>query len=397
MLWVTACLVLSLMSALASEAAECPGKSRVGWQPTKDELRALLTAHKTWLVSRRTDGCRAQLEGADLRNADLSHAALMTANMSGAHLLGANLSGASLNFADLSRAWLHSADLSGARLDVANLSGAILENADLSGARLSSANLSAANLNGANLAHASVHHANLSNARFEALSVDDIRGAELARGLTTLRFDASPTGLVLLRDNLRKRGAHAQASELTYAIRSQLRAHAWKAWATSIEAAFNYGGFEVTCGYGLYPGRPLRILGALIPVFGLVYVAALVYPSHRGGIWRIWAPDRILKHQGQSEPEQLSAALDSLPGKPLPRPTYRTPRVVALGFYMSVLSAFHIGWRELNVGTWIARLQPREYTLRATGWVRFVSGLQSLISVYMIALWVLTYFGRPFD
>jgi hypothetical protein len=54
-------------------------------------------------------------------------------------------------------------------------------------------------------------------------------------------------------------------------------------------------------------------------------------------------------------------------------------------------------WRDLNVGTWISRLQPREYTLRATGWVRFVSGLQSLISVYLIALWVLTYFGRPFD
>jgi hypothetical protein len=62
-----------------------------------------------------------------------------------------------------------------------------------------------------------------------------------------------------------------------------------------------------------------------------------------------------------------------------------------------ILSAVLIDWRDLNVGKWIARLQPREYSLRATGWVRFVSGLQSLISVYLIALWVLTYFGRPFD
>jgi hypothetical protein len=61
------------------------------------------------------------------------------------------------------------------------------------------------------------------------------------------------------------------------------------------------------------------------------------------------------------------------------------------------LSAFHIGWRDLNVGRWIARLQPGEYTLRTIGWVRVVSGLQSLISVYLVALWVLTYFGRPFD
>jgi hypothetical protein len=62
----------------------------------------------------------------------------------------------------------------------------------------------------------------------------------------------------------------------------------------------------------------------------------------------------------------------------------------------SVLSAFHLGWRELNVGSWLARVQTREYTLRATGWVRAVASVQSLLSVYLLALWALTYFGRPF-
>ena len=65
--------------------------------------------------------------------------------------------------------------------------------------------------------------------------------------------------------------------------------------------------------------------------------------------------------------------------------------------YFSLLSAVHIGWRDLNVGNWIARMQPKEFTLRATGWVRVVSGIQSLIGVYLIALWALTYFGRPFE
>ena len=65
--------------------------------------------------------------------------------------------------------------------------------------------------------------------------------------------------------------------------------------------------------------------------------------------------------------------------------------------YFSLLSAFHIGWHDLNVGTWIARIQPQEYTLRATGWVRVVSGIQSLLSVYLLAMWALTYFGRPFQ
>jgi hypothetical protein len=59
--------------------------------------------------------------------------------------------------------------------------------------------------------------------------------------------------------------------------------------------------------------------------------------------------------------------------------------------------AFNLGWREFNVGNWITRLQYYEYTLRATGWVRSVAGFQSLLSVYLQALWVLSYFGRPFE
>ncbi len=75
----------------------------------------------------------------------------------------------------------------------------------------------------------------------------------------------------------------------------------------------------------------------------------------------------------------------------------RWVRLLWVAFYFSLLSAFQIGWREFNVGSWISRLQPREYTLRATGWVRVVAGIQSLLSVYLLALSVLTYFGDPFE
>ena len=66
------------------------------------------------------------------------------------------------------------------------------------------------------------------------------------------------------------------------------------------------------------------------------------------------------------------------------------------GLQFSLLSAFHIGWNWLNVGSWITRLQGREYTFQAVGWVRRLSGLQSLLSVYLLAMWALSYFGRPF-
>lgn len=61
-----------------------------------------------------------------------------------------------------------------------------------------------------------------------------------------------------------------------------------------------------------------------------------------------------------------------------------------LALYFSLLSA-------TRIGCWITRIQPRQYSLQATGWVRVVSGVQSLISVYLVALAILTYFGTPFE
>ncbi len=33
--------------------------------------------------------------------------------------------------------------------------------------------------------------------------------------------------------------------------------------------------------------------------------------------------------------------------------------------YFSLLSAFRIAWRDINLGNWLVRIQRREYTLRA--------------------------------
>ncbi len=125
-----------------------------------------------------------------------------------------------------------------------------------------------------------------------------------------------------------------------------------------------------------------------------IFLATLVSPRLAGahhGIIRIWPKGRIeerSKAEGdfQGADDEMVELLE-----------VKGPSVLGHGLYFSVLSVFHIGWRDLNVGSRIARLQPREYTLRAKGWVRVVSGVQSLISVYFIATWVLTYFGRQFE
>lgn len=65
--------------------------------------------------------------------------------------------------------------------------------------------------------------------------------------------------------------------------------------------------------------------------------------------------------------------------------------------YFALIYAVNIGFQQFTPGDWIRRMQAREYTLEAVGWVRVVAGVQSVLSVYLLAIWVLTQFGRPFD
>jgi len=59
--------------------------------------------------------------------------------------------------------------------------------------------------------------------------------------------------------------------------------------------------------------------------------------------------------------------------------------------FFSLMSAFNIGFRDINFGRWLRLLTRQEFDIKAVGWARVVAGWQSLLSVYFIALWVLTY------
>ena len=140
---------------------------------TQEELNKVLEAHKHYLAQdcEGWENMSADLNGADLRKANLINADLSGADLSGAYLINADLSGANLSGADLLRAYLGGADLSGADLSGANLWRADLGGADLGGADLRGADISGAYLRGANLGGADLGGADLSGA--------DLRGAYL--------------------------------------------------------------------------------------------------------------------------------------------------------------------------------------------------------------------------
>ncbi|MGR3174845.1 MAG: pentapeptide repeat-containing protein [Candidatus Scalindua sp.] len=391
---LTGILFIHVLSASGQEKQKkdaWKGKLGNGTTITMENLSEIQEQHIKWLKTKgekglRADLTRADLSGVKLFGADLRGANMTRANLSEAHLMFTNLSSADLTEADLSDAFLFKANLKGAKL-----AGAKLIRADLTETNLEMANLFAADLTeaklvwGTNMRGADLGRANLLSVFFELSprSLPNIRKIATADNLSSLRFRESPHALVELREAFKKAGLRKQEREITYAIKHTERKILWKkkGMFNKIESLFNFILFEVTCQYGMSPGRLLKILLTLIIFFSIPYMIVLKRSSG-DGIWKIWSSDRIRKDEGIDGPILLN---------------FGWVHMLLIGLYFSLLSAFYIGWRELNVGNWITRMQPNEFILKATGWVRTVSGVQSLISVYLLALWLLTYFGRPFE
>lgn len=109
------------------------------------KLQEIIESHGKWLKF-EDGGQRANLRGADLRDAYLQGT-----HLRGAYLQNANLQGAHLRDAHLQCADLRGAHLQGANLQCADLRGAYLQCADLRGANLRDAYLRDANLRNADL------------------------------------------------------------------------------------------------------------------------------------------------------------------------------------------------------------------------------------------------------
>lgn len=422
-----------LSGASASADGPCNGPHNHQSPGSPEAVAKLIEAHQAWMKNGQVKANQANLCGIiltklDLKGVDLRHALLRDADLTGsnlkrakledADLAGAVLIGANLQEADLTDATLDHADLSKANLRSAKLTGALLMDAVATEAIFSSADLRKAVLKGADLTGAYLDtdlHSVVLELRPGRLP--NVPSLALATHLAQLKFAVSPHSLVELREAFRKSGMRREEREITYAIRHEERMR-----SNMLEGFFNWALFEVPTGYGMAPGRALMFLGAILVVFAIPYTFML-RPTRKhdepcpvvkkegedkhemmcrpvsAGIWAVQMGDCVHKWD-DDKPVRLTTEFVFPRARPMEAPYGRAIHwllACIAGLYFSALSSFQMGWKELNVGTWMTRLQPREYTIRPTGWVRTVSGIQSLISVYLLALWVLTYFGRPFE
>jgi uncharacterized protein YjbI with pentapeptide repeats len=413
-------------------------KNSEGEVETAEALNRILNEHALWISFHTSRGSPADLKGADLsraglngvnlENANLNSAILGAADLSGAYLAGVDLRGADLRQADLSNANLSEADLSiagrrgleifPARLGHANLSHATLFRANLSNAQLDGANLTnAAELREANLVHANLDRANLSGANliqanlsnaylhdaklddanfyltilsgayYEPKSNPDVTGIAYARDLEFVTYGENSGPLFQLRKQFQDNGFREAERKITYAL-NRRRAQS----DSPAERWFKTIAFDWTCQYGMSPGRALRIWLTLFLLCCIIYAVFIHLPG-KSGLYR------VAKTQKDEPDEQI------VPRQILSRPRWLIPlrlltcesRVIYWAVFFSLMSAFNIGFRQIDFGRWLRLLPRTEFDLKAKGWMRTIAGFQSLISVYLITLWALSYFGRPFE
>jgi hypothetical protein len=329
---------------------------------------------------------------------NLTEVFLPRANLEGANFMSSNASGASFEKANLRGAFIQNADFRKADFAGADLTNTVCANVDFTEAWMAGASLKNARIENCSLKAVNLGSADLSGALYEPKlnSLPSISSLATTRGLDELRFETSEAALVELRGALRDAGLRQREREVNYAVQRERRIKADQS-GKLMEPWFQYIFFDLTCKYGMDPGLPLRLLGLGVFIFAIPYFGAILFRTRfkRSGIWVVRDNETVNKPHRKTR--AVPVMLEAWTGLGRWGKTRSLLRAARVAFFFSLLSAFSIGFREINVRSWIARLQAREYSLRGTGWVRALAGFQALLSVYLLALWVLTYFGRPFE
>jgi len=341
------------------------------------DLRNLSEANLSEADLSKSDIVMSTLTEADLSKADMSDANLRNADLGGSNLEQANLSSADLGWANLSRTNLGWANLSGAFLVGANFSEAVLANSDLSGAVFYRANLTGVDVSGANMSGANFLSANLTGAYFQPDSLPSANDIASAIGLERLEFGDFPSALVNLKKSFDDAGLRHQAK----LVNTSLKRHD--------QSFAEYILFDLTCKWGANWLRPLLILFHLCLFFSLIYIFAVI--RHRQPYKYLIVSKFGLKEElsFESQDEKPTLKMWETIG------SYQRRYKIALLF--SAHGSLRLGFRELNPSYWLTMFLPPEFELKSRGWPRILSGVQSLISIYLIALSLLSYFGKPFD
>ena len=337
-----------------------------------------------------------RLKHTNLSHSDLSRATIQLSNLEQAIFSHANLTDSDLRLNEMKNANFSYANLKNADLTEAEAQLSTFEHASLQNVSFLNANLSAADFSHAALDSTDFMYANMAQSiyRPNLVGLPLIASIATTQNFKTVQFyDDTLKGVPLtaLKNAYQNLGMRSMERLVTSMVKTEQMRHSLaSSGMDKISAMFSYVLFYLTSDFGLSPTRPLLILFILTLFMATPYRFALMNKHNNFKIRISW-----------KQPNQRN--LISMPLSQLARYRAYKSRFQyewqqwQSALYFSLLSAFRIGWDDFNVANWIQQMQNKDYKLTAQGRVRTIAGLQALISLYLIVLWALTYFGRPFE
>jgi hypothetical protein len=310
------------------------------------------------------------LKGIDLKFAHLEGAIFGIAHLEGADLKFAHLEGADLNYAHLEGAHLRDAhleetDLCGTHLEGADLWCAHLEGADLKFAHLEGADLNYAHLEGADLSAAIFEDTHLHRPQLEkTIGYRDIEWVNcfVGKDLVTYRK---------LKELYKREGKDELVPEFHYMENCvKTRMLQWQRPFQAIQRFLRLIFLEWTYGYGSRPTWLLRAFGVVTISFAILFFSFTPNTSDPNQSFDIKLQD--------PDSDSLFVHLSSLPIE------------IRIGecFLFSLLSFFRFGYDVVALDKVLSflHLKPVEYT--PIGWARIFTGLEGLIGLYLLSLFV---------
>ena len=205
----------------------------------------------------------------------------------------------------------------------------------------------------------------------DSISAFSMSSLAFAKGLRELRF-YRPEVLSIIKSYYRLNHYRQAEREITCAIKRKDQ--------NSIEKI----AFDYTSEYGSNFIRPIKILFGIWVVCSVIYFCLFRIRGKSG----LMITTTSFNNGGQSivKREVINE--------------YVSPKLfsnIGYAFLFSLISTFNIGFRDYDFGRIIRLLLTREKDFRPTGLLRTFSAIQAIVSVFLIVLWIFSYFGRPFD
>jgi len=270
-----------------------------------------------------------------------------------------------------------------AKMDSIDMRKSVFIDCDLRGSTFGNSDFSRAYIENTNLNRTDFEHADLYRLVYQPSNDPHWRNIIFAYNLDYLDYASDPTPLIRLRQKFRDIGFRSVERQ----INCSLKRH-YPSW---YESAL----FDFTCNYGADYIRPLILWAQLFGIYVLIYFIVLLIPTKQPHVFVIKKHANNIENNSTIRGE-LSPFVSSNHSGIWSRILSVTKFFLkAMG--ISLLSSTSIGFRDLTIAQWVRRLLPWDIELRFEGIPRVLSGVHSLLSMYLVALSFLSYFTRVFE